>query len=206
MGAKGSDPWKTAKATGLGCGDSRKEDDVPGGRPKKQPDEQRTASTRADLTAAEKEALGHEARLHGVSEAEYVRRRLGFGAPASRSQSTPELVASLEKRGINVAELLSRDYVRDQAEAAGLNEAGVVHRMLEYAAAPPARRQAAALISQINALGLELKAIGNNANQLALATHTNRRFATSWEDVVAGIGELRTKVSDVLDQVLEAHD
>ena len=205
MGAKGSDPWETAKATGLGCGGSRKEDDVPGGRPKKQPDEQRSAVVRARVTTSERESVTHEARLHGVSEGEYVRRRLGFGAPASRSQSTPELVAALEKRGIDVGELLSRGYVREQAEAAGLSEAGIVHRMLEYAAAPPARRQAAALISQINALGLELKAIGNNANQLALATHTNRRFVTSWEDVVAGIGELRTKVSDVLDQVLEAH-
>ncbi len=177
-----------------------------GGRPKKQPGEQRSASTRADLTMAEKEALGHEARLHGVSEAEYVRRRLGFGAPASRSQSTPETVAALEKRGVDVAELFSRDYLRQQAEAAGLNEAGLVQRILEFAAAPPARRQTAALISEINRLGLELKAIGNNANQLALSSHTNRRFATSWEDVVQGIGQLRTKVSDVLDKVLDADD
>lgn len=179
---------------------------VPGGRPKKQPDEQRSASTRADLTVAEKESLGHEARLQGVSEAEYVRRRLGFGAPASRSQSTPETVAALEKRGVDVAELFSRDYIREQAEAAGLSEAGLVHRMLDYAAAPPARRQTAALISELNRLGLELKAIGNNANQLALATHTNRRFATSWEDVVREIGELRGRVSNALEKVIDADD
>lgn len=155
---------------------------------------------------AEKEALAHEARLHDVSEAEYVRRRLGFGAPTSRSQSTPELVAALEKRGIDVAELLSRDCVREQAEAAGLSEAGLVQRMLEYAAAPPARRQTAALIHEVNRLGLELKGIGMNANQLALATHTNRRFATSWQAVVERIQELRGQVRDVLDRVSEAHD
>jgi len=155
---------------------------------------------------AEKETLAHEARLHGLSEAEYVRRRLGFGAPASRSQSTPELIAALEQRGIDVAELLSRDYIREQAEAARLNESGLVQRMLEYAAAPPARRQTAALIHGINRLGLELKAIGVNANQLALASHTNRRFATSWGAVVDHIHELRGQVSDVLDKVIEASD
>lgn len=179
---------------------------MPGGRPRKQPDEQRCASTRADLTMAEKEALSHEARLHGVSEAEYVRRRLGFGAPASRSQSTPELVVALDERGVDVGEFLSRDSIREQAEAAGLTEAGLLHRMLQYAAAPPARRQTAALIHAVNRLGLELSAIGNNANQLALATHTNRRFATSWEAVVARIHELGDQVSDVLDRVSEAHD
>lgn len=176
------------------------------GRPKKQLDEQRLASTRADLTLAEKEVLGHEARLHGVSEAEFVRRRLGFGAPASSSQSTPALISALEKRGVDTAELFSRDYFRTEAEAAGLSEAGLVRRMLEFAAAPPARRQTAALISEINRLGLELKAIGNNANQLALASHTNRRFTTSWEDVVAEIGQLRARVSDALDRVIEADD
>ena len=179
---------------------------MPGGRPRKQPDEQRSASTRADLTMAEKEALSHEARLHGVSEAEYVRRRLGFGAPASRSQSTPELVDALEKRGIDVAEILSRDYVREQAKAAELSEAGLIHRMLEYAAAPPARRQTAALISAINRLTLEFKAIGNNANQIAQAGWTDRRIPTSWEAVRDRIYELANQGEDTLEKVIEADD
>ena len=177
-----------------------------GGRPEKQPDERRSASTRADLTAAQKEQLIHEARLHDVSEAEYVRQRLGFGAPASRSQSTPEILVALEKRDVDVAELLSRDYIVREAEAAGLSPAGVVHRMLEYAAAPPARRQMAALISEVNRLNLELKGIGVNANQLALASHTNRRFATAWEDVAAAVMEQRAKAEEVLDKIAEAHD
>ena len=155
---------------------------------------------------AERESVAHEAHLHGVSEGEYVRRRLGLGAPASQVQSSSEIVATLKERGIDVDELLSRDYIRQQAEAAGLNEAGLVHRMLEYAAAPPARRQKAALIHEVNRLGLELKAIGNNANQLAVATHTNRRFATSWEAVVQSLHELGSRVSDVLDRVLEDRD
>jgi len=177
-----------------------------GGRPKKQPDEERSAKAEASITRAQKNSLLHDARLEGVSEAEYVRRRLGFGRPVSRSSSAPEVLSSLEKRGIDVAELVSREYIREQAEAAGVSEAALIHRMLEYADAPPARRQTAAFIREINRLGLELKALGVNANQLALATHTNRRFATSWEDVVQGIGVLRTKITDVLDKVLEADD
>ena len=155
---------------------------------------------------AEKEALGHEARLHGVSEAEYVRRRLGFGAPAARSLSTPALLAALENRGINVADLFDRDYFKEQAKEAGLSEAGLVRHMLDFAAAPPAKRQVAALISELNRLGLELSAIGNNANQLALATHTNRRFATSWEKVVERIYELSDQVESAIEKVDDADD
>lgn len=176
------------------------------GRPKKHPDEQRTAMVRARVTVAERENVAHEARLHGVSEAEYVRRRLGFGAPASPSQSTPALITALEKRGIDIAELFSRNYLRDEAKAAGLSEAGLVRHMLDFAAAPPAKRQTAAVISELNRLGLELSAIGNNANQIALAIHTNRRFVTSWEDVVERIRELSGRVSDAIDRVLETDD
>ncbi|MEE9391193.1 MAG: hypothetical protein V3W41_01675 [Planctomycetota bacterium] len=172
------------------------------GRPKKLPDEQRLASTRADLTMAEKEALGHEARLNGVSEAEFVRRRLGFGASASRSQSTPALISALEKRGVDAAELFSRDYFRTEAEAAGLSEAGLVRRMLDFANAPPAKRQTAALISELNTLGLELSSVGNNANQLALASHTNRRAAVEWEAVVARIRELGDQIEGCLERVM----
>ncbi len=175
---------------------------MPTGRPKKQPNEQRNAMIRARVTDAVKESVGHEARLHGISEGEYVRRRLGFGAPASR----PKSITAIEKRGVDIAELFSREYIRGQADAAGISEAQLVRRMLEFAASPPARQQTVALISEINRLGLELKAIGNNANQLALAAHTNRRFATSWKDVVREIRELRDKVDDALDKVLEADD
>jgi len=52
------------------------------GRPKKHEHERRSASTRADLTAAEKEFLRDQARKAGMTEAEYVRRR-ALGQPVS---------------------------------------------------------------------------------------------------------------------------
>ena len=165
---------------------------MPGGRPRKHPAEQRTASTRADLTLAEKEALVHEAHLHGISEAEYVRRRLGFGAPAGQAEASVSLVSELEKRGVNVAELFARDYVREQAESAGMSEAAFVRRVLEFATAPPAKRQVAALISELNACG-------NNVNQLARSVHRGSDFTEHWREVSA-------QVTAALEKVLDAHD
>ncbi len=48
----------------------------PHGRPRLADDLRRTESTRADLTVAEKEHLRQQAELAGLSEAEFVRRRV----------------------------------------------------------------------------------------------------------------------------------
>jgi len=179
---------------------------VPGGRPKKQPDEQRSASTRADLTLAEKEALGHEVHLHGISEAEYVRRRLGFGPAIAGTHTPSSLVSAIQQRGVDVAELFSRDYIQQQAEEAGMSEAALVRHMLQFAASPPAKLQTAALISELNRLGLELKSIGNNANQIALNKHTGRQERLAWELVVETINERCAQLDDALEKVLETDD
>lgn len=119
-------------------------------RPKKSPDEKRSAKAEARLTVAEHEYVRQQAYLAGIDFSEYVRRRiLGYEVPS---------------KGSNRAD--------------------------------------PALVTEINRLGLELKAIGNNANQLALATHTNRRFATSWEGVVDRIHELGGQVSEALERLV----
>lgn len=110
-------------------------------RPKKQPHEKRTASTRADLTSAEKLYLGEQASRAGLTEAEYVRRRA-----------------------------------------------------LGHQVSPAPSRADAALITEINRLGVELRAWGVNLNQLARDENAGRQFHGDW---VA----LRDRLNYELDEV-----
>lgn len=78
-------------------------------RPKKHDQERRDASTRTDLTLAEKAALGDLVRASGLrSEAEFVREAI-FNAtirtPARSSQVDPALVSELNRIGVNVNQL-----------------------------------------------------------------------------------------------------
>ena len=78
-----------------------------GGRPRKEPHEQRTESIRADLTVAEKEHVRQQAARAGLSEAEYTRRRiLGFEVSAAgRRAFDPALVSEVNRVGLNVNQL-----------------------------------------------------------------------------------------------------
>jgi hypothetical protein len=161
------------------------------GRPRNEPGEQRTSATRATLTLVEKQELELEARLQGVSEAEYVRRRLGFGEPAPGIRSATSIVSELEKRGIDVAAWLASDPVQQYATEAGVSEAVFVRRLLEFAAAPPASRERAALVRELNCIGV-------NINQLSRATHRGADFTRYWRE----IGE---KLEDILERLFD-HD
>jgi len=158
------------------------------------------------LTIAEKHELVLETRLQDLSEGEYVRRRLGFGEPTSSIRPAQSVVQELEKRGIDVAELLSRDYIQQEAAAAGMSEARLVRSMLDCAAAPPAKRQLSLLITAINQLGLELSAIGNNANQISRNKHSGREERLAWQDVVTVIQERCGQVEAALDKVIASDD
>ncbi len=90
-----------------------------GGRPKKAPHELRTQSIRADLTVAEKDYVRRQAATAGLSEAEYLRRRvLGFEVTAvGRRAFDPALVSAVNRVGCNVNQLsksvhLGRDFTR----------------------------------------------------------------------------------------------
>lgn len=96
-------------------------------------------------------------------------------------------------------------HVETQARGAGITPHEFLRRRALGYIVPPApahRRVDPGLVTELNRLGLELKAIGNNANQLALATHTNRRFAASWEAVVERIHELGGEVSATLERLV----
>lgn len=82
------------------------------------------------------------------------------------------------------------EYIRDQADAAGLDVAEYLRRRaLGYVVPSCSARRvgSAAVLNELNKIGVELKAIGNNANQLALSTHTKRRSRIAWEGVVGQI-------------------
>lgn len=93
-------------------------------RPKKQPDEQRLSSVRADLTLAEKAFVQEQAATAGLSEAEYTRRRvLGVTVRPAPRRADASMVAELNRVGINVNQLarsvhLDRDFVRHWEEIA----------------------------------------------------------------------------------------
>lgn len=90
-------------------------------RPKHNEHEARSASTRTDLTLAEKEALRDRVRASGLkSEAEFVRQAI-FSAtirPPARSATTdPALLSELNRVGVNVNQLaaathMGRDFVQ----------------------------------------------------------------------------------------------
>src|SRR3569833_2223355 len=104
-------------------------------RPKKEEHEQRIASTRADLTVAEKEYLLQQASLAGMSVADFVRRRI-LGLPVQ----------------------------------------------------PPPSRADAALISEINRIGV-------NANQLARVQNSDREFRGDWQAIAAEVKRVLGKVA-----------
>ena len=96
-------------------------------------------------------------------------------------------------------------HVETQARLAGIGPHEFLRRRALGYVVPPApthRRVDPGIVTELNRLGLELKAIGNNANQLALATHTNRRFRASWEAVAQRVHELGGQVTEALERLV----
>ena len=93
-------------------------------------------------------------------------------------------------------------YVRSQARAAGLSVSEYSRRRLLGHQVPQSPGRAnAQLLSELNRLGLELKAIGNNVNQLARAVHTGRSFNVAWTAVYDRLQQLTGDVSGALERV-----
>ena len=87
-------------------------------RPKKDPDDQRSESVRSTLTVSEKLHVQTQAKLAGLSEAEYARRRLlGYEVPPARSLADAALISEVNRLsweinrvGVNVDQLLLATY------------------------------------------------------------------------------------------------
>lgn len=76
-------------------------------RPEKQDGEKRSETARFRLTLAEREWLREQASRAGLSETEFMRRRvLGRPIPPAPSRSSdPALVSELNRIGVNVNQL-----------------------------------------------------------------------------------------------------
>ncbi len=75
-------------------------------RPRKDPGEQRSETVKTAVTVAEKLFVQDQAQTAGLSESEYVRRRvLGYRVPPSRSPDVAALVSELNRIGVNVNQL-----------------------------------------------------------------------------------------------------
>jgi hypothetical protein len=101
--------------------------------------------------------------------------------------------------------LAEKDYLREQADKAGLSEAEYTRRrVLGFAvkSAPASGAADPALISEINRLGNQLSALGNLTNQVALYLHTDRSLRPEWENLPAEIKAARQLVENTLDKVL----
>lgn len=102
-------------------------------RPRKQPDEKRTASVRADLTLAEKLHVQEQAGRAGISAAEYTRRRLlGFVAasPAAARRVDPALITELNRIGVNVNQLARAVHIGHEFPRSWREIAQELHRVL----------------------------------------------------------------------------
>ena len=95
-------------------------------------------------------------------------------------------------------------HVETQAAIAGLEPHDYLRRRaLGYEVPSSATRSAdPALVRKLNKLGLELAAIGNNANQLARDANSGRAPQIAWEGVVERIGELGDQASETLEKVV----
>ena len=105
--------------------------------------------------------------------------------------------------------LAEREYVDQQAAIAGLPLSEYVRRRtLDYVVPAGTGRRSAdpALIVELNRLGLELKAIGNNANQIARSVHSGRPSRISWDAVIARIDELTGEVEQALERLVDTED
>jgi hypothetical protein len=123
----------------------------------------------------------------------------GRPAKAEHEKRTASIRADL-----TVAE---KEHVRQQAAIAGLSEAEFIRRRaLGYRIDPAPRRSFdPALIMEVNELGRQVKAAGNLANQLALATHRGREFSADWRLVRAKVDEALGDVTTALRRLTGDH-
>jgi len=98
----------------------------PGGRPKKAAHDRRVVSMRADATLSEKQFVRDQSKLAGISEADFIRRRvLGQPLVVREAKTDARLIHELNAIGVNlnqIARNLNSD--RQGARAVDLDELG----------------------------------------------------------------------------------
>lgn len=124
----------------------------------------------------------------------------------ARKPGRPELPKHLKRAASTRADLTLEQKARLTAKAreAGMTEAELLRTFIDHGrvVVSGSRHADPALVSEVNRLALELKAIGVTANKMAVSVHTGRKFRLRWEHVATEIDGLRTQVSDVLGRLV----
>lgn len=100
-------------------------------------------------------------------------------------------------------------HIETQSRIAGLGPHEYCRRRALGYTVPPAPSQSrvdTGTVHELNNLWRQLQAIGNNANQLALASNAGRQSKISWEAVVERIHALGNEVETVLERLVDDHD
>ena len=103
--------------------------------------------------------------------------------------------------------LAEKCYVQEQALRAGLSEAEYARRrMLDFQVkgAPSLRGVDVALVSEVNALGREIAAVGNLVNQVAVYCHTGRKLRPEWGELPGEVRRLGRAVESLLERLVAA--
>lgn len=100
--------------------------------------------------------------------------------------------------------LLEEAQILESANKAGLDigpyvrEAALGHEIT----VPAVRSADPELITKLDRLGQDVRAIGNLTNQIARAAHTDRRLPPEWQNVHERIEALRSEISITLEKVV----
>lgn len=156
-------------------------------RPKKQPEERRTSRFNLRFTAAEDAYVREQAFAADLSPTDYLRALAldAFGEDRFSVPLSPD----------------ERAKIPALADAVGLTTIEFArHRLLGYRISHTALA-APRLLADINRLGMELRAIGNNVNQVARAMNTERTHNVDPEAVFSRLQELADEVAQALQVV-----
>ena len=92
--------------------------------------------------------------------------------------------------------------VQNQAKLAGLSEAEFIRRRVLGYQVPPARPLAdVELISELNAVSWQIKRVGQNVDQILLATYRGTDFVNHWQAVGREVREVAAQASGALEKV-----
>lgn len=150
------------------------------GRPSADPDEVHLATVAFRCHTAEKAFIAEQARLAGLKPGPYCRRRvLGLPLSPSQLQLDPKKLESLTKA-------IAEDCAPMVTGTRPIVPPGLLH--------------------ELSRLSVKITNIGNLANQLARAAHTDGRFKHDWEEVRDGLNETKAELAEVLAKVGAAFD
>jgi len=150
------------------------------GRPPAKHDEELGAVIGFRCHTAERAFIQEQARQANLKPGPYCRRRvLGLPLSPARLPLDPKKLEQLIKA-----------IESEQAPAV----TGTVSRV------PPG------LLHELSRLSVKLSNVGNLANQLARAVHTDRSFSHDWAEVRDGLNETRAELAEVIAKVGAAFD